>query len=266
MFDEIKTGFGRYLARYHAQLVPTTRALEEYCRREVARSIAWTPARVLDSADDMLAQWRSNDNTGQPGTSASLPVILVAVSREPTLSPDWQLQGGVPTSVTLPEDPKGRVFQMRQAQLDVRAQIAIFASDDPTARSLSIQYQMFVADLINRRFQCPYRFSGIEFDYPCMIESPDILFQNIPSEQKNLVILVADLTLRATVPLLQSPGFAAPNDGQGVPTDGFIPDDLPGFRTLRMITHNETGVPVHVLLTEQPDGTVIETKSTVPLL
>lgn len=264
MFDETKVGFGRYLGRFHAQLVPTTRALEEFCRRDVARAIAWTPARVLDSADDMLSQWRSNDNSGLPGTSATLPVILVAISREPSLSPDWQLQGGMPTDVTLPEDPKARVFRMRQAQLDVRAQIVIFASDDPTARSLGIQYQMWVADFANRRFDCPYQFSGIRFDYPCMIETPDILFQSVPSDQKNLVILVADVTLRATVPLLQSPGFAAANDGQGVPSDGFTPDDLPGFRTLRMITQNETGVPVHTLLTEQPDGTVAETKSAVP--
>ncbi len=244
--------------------MPTTRALEEYCRRDVVRAIAWTPARVLDSAEDMLAQWRSNDNSGAPGTSASLPVILVALSREPTLSPEWQQQLGDPIDVVLPNDPKQRVFKLRQAQMDVRAQIVIFASDDPTARSLSIQYALWVASLENRRFVCPFAFTGVSFDYPCMIETPDVLFQTVPSDQKNLAILVADLTLRPTVPLLRSPGFAQPNDGQGTPADGSSPDDLPGFRWLRQVTHNEAGRPVYVSLEEQSDGSVIEIRGTEP--
>lgn len=265
MFNEIKTGFGRYLARFHEQLVPTTRALEEYCRRDVVRAIAWTPARVLDSAEDMLAQWRSNDNSGAPGTSASLPVILVALSREPTLSPEWQQQIGDPVDVILPNDPKQRVFKLRQAQMDLRAQVVIFASDDPSARSLSVQYALWVASLQNRRFDCPYTFTGVPFDYPCMIETPDMLFQSVPSDQKNLAILVSDLTLRVTVPLLKAPGFAQANDGQGVPSDGHTPDDLPGFRVLRMITHSEAGRPVYVSLVEQEDGSVIETRSPEPI-
>lgn len=259
MFNEIKAGFGRYLGRFHQQLVPTTRALEEYCRRDLPTAIAWTPSRVLDSAEDMLAQWRTNDNSGAPGTSASLPVILVALSREPTLSPEWQQQLADPVDVVLPNDPKQRVFKLRQAQMDLRAQIVIFASDDPTARSLSVQYALWVSSLQNRRFSCAWSFTGVPFDYPCMIETPDVLFQAIPSEQKNMVILVADLTLRPTVPLLRAPAFEQPNDGQGV-----APDDLPGFRLLRQITHNEDGRSVYVSLEAQPDGSIVESRSTEP--
>ena len=127
--------------------------------------------------------------------------------------------------VTIPTDPKERVFGLRTVSGDIRAQIAIFAHDEPTAKSLASQFLLFLDATQNRRFTATYEFAGQTMDWPVQLETPDAPAMSIPSESTNLTILAIDITLKATVPLFDAPAYGQPNDGQGTPET----DDPAGY-------------------------------------
>ncbi|PFH08096.1 hypothetical protein BCF11_0448 [Collimonas sp. PA-H2] len=213
---ELKEAFGRYMGRYYASLTPTTRAMKSFAERGISKSIVWAPDRMIDQVQDMLAAWRKNDNDGGPGSSAHLPVMIVATGKDysPVLG-DFSRQVPEPEWVTLPGDPLNRLFQLRQMQGERRAQIVICAAEDETARSMAAQFTLFIAAVVNRRFDATYRFAGINHQWPVMLEATDVPAMNIDSGQKNLTILAIDLTLKETIPLFSGPKSGEQNDGKG---------------------------------------------------
>jgi hypothetical protein len=219
VFNPVKIGFGEFMTAFYGSLVPTTRAMHEYCVRGVAKSIQWAPGRMVDKAEEMLDSWRRNDTDSAPTQPAELPVMVVAIADDYTpTGRDFTRQVSESLSVMLPDDTKERVFGLRTIAADLRAQIVIFAADEPTARSIASQFALFLDVPANRRYTATYPFAGFDHEFPVQIESPDAPAINVPVDGvKNVKILALDITLKAEVPLFDAPKDGDPNDGQGTP-------------------------------------------------
>lgn len=228
MLQPIKTAFGEYMGRFYASIVPTTKALEPYVTRGLAKSIVWAPARMVDSAEEMLSSWQRNDTDSAPTQPANMPVIIVAMSKDyvPT-GRDFTRQVADPIMGIIPGDTKERVFGIRAIAGDIRAQIAIFAHDEPTAHSIAAQFLLFLDTVDSRRFTARYTFAGQNMDWPVQVESPDSPAMSIQSDAKNLTILAVDVTLKAEIPLLDAPATGQPNDGKGTPGSASDPSGHP---------------------------------------
>ena len=225
MLEPVKTAFGEFMGRFYAFITPTTKPLDGYVTRGLAKSIVWAPTRMVDAAEDMLASWQRNDTDTATTTPPKMPVIIVALARDytPTMR-DFTRQIADSEMVTLPGDTKERMFGVRIMAGDVRAQIAFFAQDEPTARSLAAQFLLFLDASPNRRFTARYQFAGQVIEHPVQIEATDSPAMSIASDSKNLVILVVDITLKAQIPLFNAPTEGQPNDGKGTPGSLTDPD------------------------------------------
>jgi len=218
MLEPVKVAFGQYMGRFYAGIQATTLPLKRYITRGLARSIVWAPSRMVDAAEEMHDQWLRAERDGVATRPQDLPVIIVAMARDYTpTGRDYTHQVADPQWVMLPDDPKERRFKLRTIAGDIRIQIAIFASDEPSARSLAAQWLLFVDSTDNRRFMAEQTFAGIKTRWPVQIESPEAPVMSIASEAKNLTILAVDLTLHASLPLFDAPAPGDPNDGKGIP-------------------------------------------------
>lgn len=218
MMQPLKEAFGAYMGRFYAGLVPTTKALNAYVERGLDKGILWAPARMIDAAEEMLASWQRNDTDQAPTQPTRMPIIIVAMASDYTPSArDFTVPIADPVMVTIPSDNKARAFGLRVIAGEVRAQIAFFAHDDATARSLAAQFVLFLDASPNRRFTARYPFAGQVMEWPVQIESSDTPAMSIQTEAKNLTILVVDVTLKAEIPLFDAPKVGEANDGKGVP-------------------------------------------------
>jgi len=127
MLKPVKVAFGKFIERYYASLVPTTEAILSFKSRGIPYSIVWAPARMVDSAEELLSKWFSSPIGGP---LPKLPVILVAMAKDyiPT-GRDFSRQIADETTVLFPEDDTNQPFGLRAVVGTIRAQIAIFAHD-----------------------------------------------------------------------------------------------------------------------------------------
>lgn len=218
MLEAVKAGFGGYMEVFYNSIIPTTKPLNEYIQRGFSKSAVWAPSGMVDAAEDMLAAWQRNDTDSAPTKPAKLPVIIVAVARDYTpTGRDFTRQVADSMEVIMPGDTKERAFGVRTVAGDIRAQVAIFAADEPTARSIASQFCLFLDAMPNRRFHANYTFAGVTQGWPVQIEAPDSPVISVQTGLKNVVIMAVDLTLKALIPLFDAPNEGEHNDGKGVP-------------------------------------------------
>jgi len=218
MFEPVKAGLGVFLQRFYVGLVPTTTGMHRFAARGFPNCVAWAPTRMIDKAEEMLAAWHKNDTDQAATRPPQLPAILVAIAKDYTpVSRSFGAQIADPIDVFIPGDPKHRYFEMRLVQGEVRAQVAIFAHDEPTAKSLAAQFLLFLDSSSNRGFKAVFPFAGVDNEFPVQVETPDSPAMNVDTGSKNMTVLVIDLTLICSIPLFQAPAEGEPNDGKGVP-------------------------------------------------
>jgi hypothetical protein len=226
--DPIKIAFGHYLRGFHSQLIADTRATVEFASRDFSKAAVWAPGRMIDQVEDMLASWRKNDTSQAARPNTALPIIIACMAKDFVPAPPEFGRGlGDAVDVILPDDPKERTFRMRAVVADIRTQIAIVAADDATARSIAMQLHTYTSAIGNRVFHASYRLAGMDDLWPVMLENPDLMAMASPSDVKNLTMLVLDIPLRATVPLLTVPKSTEPNDGLGGTSGGAGNTDNP---------------------------------------
>lgn len=248
MFQELKYAFGDVMARYRAELSPTTPQVQEFINRELAKSIAWASGRMVDEAETMLASWQKNDTDSADSSPYRLPVILIAMDNNTIMTgADYTQPVSNPNMVIIPEDPKERMFGLRTSVTDKRLQIAVFARDPHTAMSLAAQMTTFFTKIENRRFWPSYLWAGIGNKFPAQLESTDLAWINIKNGVNNLTILAADVNLKLTVPFYDAPKPGEANDGKGSGT----PDDPHGYPFIREI--DDMNPMTHPALTRGPD-------------
>lgn len=244
MFQPAKVAFGELMARFYERVMPTTTALGEYAQRGFPYSVAWAPSRMVDQAEAMLDAWQRNDSKQATTTPPDLPVVLVAMAKDWTpVSPAFGKQ--IPDSIPLifPDDPKERLFRARIVSGEVRVQMAVFASDEPSAKSLAAQLLLFFDSPEQRRFWATYSFAGFSHDYPVQVEQPDPPAQRVETNSRIVTALSVDLTLIATAPIFIAPKEGEPNDGKGVPGT----DDPAGFPLVEEVTHVDRGLSEFLL-------------------
>ena len=226
MFEPVKAGIGEFLQGFYREVAPTTKGLQEFRQRGFAQCVALAPARMVDQVAAMLGAWQRNDSAQAPTRPPKLPALVVAVAKDYTpASRDFTTQIADPVDVSFPVDGKQRYFQMKLIAGEVRAQLAVMASDEPTAKSLAAQFLLYLDSPSNRSFKARYPFAGIDHEFPVQIEAPDSPAMSIETDAKNLTLLAIDLTLKVSVPLFLAPEEGEPSDGKGVPGT----DDPAGF-------------------------------------
>lgn len=218
MFEPVKEGLGVFMQGFYSYLVPTTTPMKEFLERGFPYCVAWAPSRMIDKADEMLGAWQRNDTQQAATRPPKMPVVLVAVAKDYTpISGDFGTQIADPIDVFIPDDPKNRYFEMRMVAGEVRAQIAIFAQDEPTAKSLAAQFLLYLSSPSSRGYYAIFPFAGVDNKLPVQIEAPDNPAMSIETGTKNLTVLAIDITLRCSIPLFHAPAFGEPNDGKGIP-------------------------------------------------
>ena len=245
--EPIQVAFGTYLEEWFENvLVADTPALAEYAGRAFKNAAVWAPGRMIDQVDDMLDSYRKNDNSQVTQPKTKLPILIVAMAKDFVPAPPEYGRGlGDYVDVMIPDDAKKRLFRMRVAVADVRMQIAIVAADSPSAKSLAMQLHLYMSAIENRVFYSTYKLAGFDEKWGCMLELPDIMAMNSPTQEgvKNMTVLVLDVNFRATVPFLKAPKASQPNDGQGSGnTDNpFAPDYNPnGYLTVQEVHGKDT--------------------------
>ncbi len=243
LIHPVKVALGEYLARFHAEFVPDTSAAREWADRGSAHALMFTPGRMIDAVEDMLASYRKNNNDGRASGSARLPIVLVAMDKgyTPTMG-DYGRQVAERIPFVFPTDTLRRVFKVRVIQGEVRTQAAIVASDEPTARSIAMQLGLFLAALENRNLAARFNFAGIETAWPFQIQTPDVQMINMPGEAKNLTVLTVDVMLRVTLPLYEAPREGEPNDGLGLGAGH--PTSPHGYPVVRRVDLLDQAVPI----------------------
>lgn len=217
MFEPVKVAFGEFMGRFYDQLIATTQPMEEFVARGLSRSIMLAPGRMIDAADSMFRKYLRIEHEDTDVTLPhKLPVILCAFARDFSVTGrDYSRLVGDRQMVVLPDDPKQRMFGLRMMSADIRVQVVVFATDEPSAKSIAGQFALFLDETFNRRFWATYRFAGVDCTFPCQIDSPEVYPALVQNDARNLTILAMDLTLKCAAPLFDAPKEGEPNDGKG---------------------------------------------------
>jgi hypothetical protein len=146
-----------------------------------------------------------------------------------------------------PDDPHQRAYKIRLGYGDYRAQIAIIAPEAATAHSLAYQFNLYTNDVARRRFKFVHEFAGQQHEFSALLENIDVASISQQLEQDNLTGLVADINVRATIPLFIAPGVNQPNDGKEAPA---------GFPVVSGVSIVGTSTSLHSAAWIDGDGTV----------
>lgn len=214
----LEIGLGDYMGEYHAALVGDTPGVDEFIQRGLARSIVRVPGRMVDRVEDMLKAWRKNENKPGPGQSPMLPAVFVGMSKDfAPVTPDWAVAVGTPAFVEIPGDEHQRAYKVRVSVNEYRAQIVFAAAEPLSGHSLAMQFHLWANGPRGRRFTHVHRFAGMEHAFPASLENIDLGAVSTETEQKDVTLLVADMIVRASIPLFQAPKDGEPNDGKPAP-------------------------------------------------
>lgn len=232
MFEPVKAGLGSFMQRFYRTIVPTTTPMREFVERGFPYCVAWAPSRMVDKVEDMLSAWQRNDTNQGPTRPPKMPVMLVAVAKDYTpISGDFGMQIADSVEVMIPGDEKNRYFEMRMVAGEIRAQIAVFAQDEPTAKSIAAQFLLFLSSPSNRGFHAVFPFAGVDNRFPVQFEARDSPAMNIDTGVNNLTVLAIDLNLRCSIPLFNAPDIGEANDGKGTPGT----DDPAGYPLVQQV-------------------------------
>jgi hypothetical protein len=249
LLTPIEIGLAQYMVGWHGSLIGDTQFMQEFAARPVAKSIVWVPGRMVDSVDDMLKSWRQNENNAGPGLSSMLPVVFLALDLNymPVL-PEYSV--AVPeTPFVFPGDELERVYHVSTVCNEYKAQVVFVAPEKQTGHSMLVQFNTWTTQgPKGRRFYSEYEFAGFKSKWPCVLEAIDIGGVNSPVDQPNIRILVADLTIRATVPTFRSPGAGQQNDGKAAPAGYPVVIDIESLGTLEGALGAHTGTHISTTL------------------
>lgn len=232
MFEPVKAGLGVFMQGFYKTVVPNTTPLKEFVTRGFPYCAAWAPSRMVDKVEDMLGAWQRNDTMQAATRPPKLPVMIISVAKDYTpIGGDFSTQIADPVDIMIPGDEKHRHFEMRLMAGEVRAQIAIFATDEPSAKSLAAQFLLYMSSPSNRGYSAIYPFAGVDNKLPVQFEVRDAPAMSIDTGAKNLTALAIDLTLRCSIPLFYAPEEGEANDNKGIPGT----DDPAGYPLVQQV-------------------------------
>lgn len=214
-FDQIKAGYAQYLNRWREGLYADyvdTKGVRSFMDKPFGQAVKWVAGRMIDDAEAMLSAYVKNEN-GPPGKSTLFPVLLLGMDETFVgTGADW---GGDHIARTLQQfEEGGSWYGYKHVMQDRRLQMVIIASEGGTAQSLAAQLSSFIKEPSNRYFNATYTFGQYSIPMPQTVESVRIDWADVkPEGIKNIKILIADLTLKCSIPYIDAPAAGAPNDG-----------------------------------------------------
>lgn len=228
-FDQIKEGFAQYLQRWRGGLYEDyadTKAVQSFMAKPFSEAVKVASSRMVDDAEAMLAAYQKNKN-GEDGKTTLFPVLLFAMDESVAgTGADW---GGDHIGRTMQQiEEGGSWYGYKHVMLDRRLQIVIIASEGGSAQSLAAQLSSFIKEPSNRYFDAIYQFGQYKVPMPQTLESVRIDWMEVkPEGIKNIKILVADLTIKCSIPFFDAPAAGAPNDGSNK-----VPPGYPSIQSL----------------------------------
>jgi len=205
--QQFKEALAAWVVRFHRQIAPMTPALSEFVGRDASSAVALVPGRMVDAAEDMLTLWMRNEPKGGPTKPHKLPVILVAVARDPNPTMVGRNRSiSSPVHVILPGDVKERVFELKTMARDYRAQLLFVAQDSDTAESLAMQFGLWLENWRNQVFDVKWEFAGNDVMWPAQLESPDVAPSVIATDAKSVTMIAVDVSFCSTQPIYRAVG------------------------------------------------------------
>lgn len=222
-FDQIKIGFAQYLKRWRDGLYADyadTKAVQAFMAKPFNQAVMVASSRMVDDAEAMLVAYQKNKN-GEDGKSTLFPVLLFAMDENFIgTGADW---GGDQIGRTMQQiEEGGSWYGYKHVMQDRRLQMVIIASEGGSAQSLAAQLSSFIKEPSNRYFDAEYQFGQYKVPMPQTLESVRVDWMEVkPDGVKNIKILVADLTLKCSIPFFDAPAAGAPNDGSDKNPPGY---------------------------------------------
>jgi hypothetical protein len=144
---------------------------------------------------------------------------------------------------------------------EYKAQVVFVAPEKQTAHSMIAQFNRWTTQgPTGRRFSSEYEFVGFKSRWPVVLEAIDIGGVNTPlGEQTNIRVLIADLTIRATVPMFRAPKEGEPNDGKLAPAGYPVVIDIEALGTLEGALGSQRGTLTSTTLDD--DGNIVQERS-----
>jgi hypothetical protein len=191
------------LADFRAWCKPETKFAAAWKERPFRQAVAACKAQLIDDAEGMLTEWRKSESANVTGgTTAFIPVMLTSVAAIEA-PPELDQVRGIPywIETTLPNDPQGRIVQMRTVPKAVRAQIAYFCTNPHDAASIADQFCAYMTDENKRRILVTYDLGDGVTDQWQMVVFENNLFPDlVSSEAKNMHIITVTVTMLGLVP------------------------------------------------------------------
>ncbi|MFM0608634.1 hypothetical protein PQR05_29310 [Paraburkholderia sediminicola] len=256
----LELGLGAYMGGFHASIEPDTQSMVEFAARDLARAIAWVPGRMIDDVQAIITEWRKNDNTGAPGLSSMLPAVFVGLAKDfsPVL-PEFGI-AAPSMAFAFPDDELQRMYRVSTVCNEYRGQVVFVAPEGVTAHSLMLQFNRWTTQgPTGRRFSCAHTWNGFTTKWPAVLETIDYGGVNVSVEQSNLTVLVADLTVRATVPIFTAPREGQPNDGKTAPAGYPVVVEIDSLGTFRGAAGPAKGASIKT--TVDDDGNIVQVRT-----
>lgn len=220
---------GTVMRDFRRWMMAETEHADAWKARPLNESVAGCKARMIDDVEAMLADWRKNQNADKPGTSAFLPVALLATAAV-TMPPDLSQLVGIPywLDVAIPGQAEGEEHKvkMRTIPLAVRAQVVYFSTNPHDASSFANQFAAYMTDDANRRFDVLYELGGGVVDaWPMTVFENSLMPDSAQVGESNLSVVTVDFTMAGLVP--QVIGLRLDADGNPVGPDQTTDPDTP---------------------------------------
>lgn len=228
-FDQIKIGFAQYLQRWRDGLYADytdTKAVQSFMAKPFSQAVKVAASRMVDDAEAMLEAYQKNKN-GEDGKTTLFPVLLFAMDENFVgTGADW---GGDQIGRTMQQiEEGGSWYGYKHVMQDRRLQMVIIASEGGSAQSLAAQLSSFIKEPSNRYFDAVYQFGQYKVPMAQTLESVRVDWMEVKQDGvKNIKILMADLTLKCSIPFFDAPAAGAPNDGSDK-----VPPGYPVVQTL----------------------------------
>lgn len=226
----IKNAWVRLLFDFRAELVPETPLLDKWKGRAPFTAIRASQGRMIDDVEEMLKSYR--EEVGEKvGENAVLPVMITAVA--PITSPPTATQV-IQVPYFIDTEVNGIPIKLRLVSKSIRCQIAFFSTNPHDVNSLADQFCTYMLNEDKRRFPVNVplisandKEKAITAPFFATVFENELYPSEIPTTEKNLSVVVIDVTLVMPYPYVQQKGLS--NVGAGASKNGQVNTQMVDF-------------------------------------
>lgn len=201
----VKQAFAAHLLRGVDEILPVTNEMKNWLKRPRETRALLCADRMIDDVEKLLKKYHNTQKDSSNGIHAPLPVILVAFGKEASpIASDRNRLLPNPQLIQLAEN--GEYYKMRCDFIEQRVQIAFFAHTSETAKAMTSQMRLYLAQFCQFQFPVAWQFGGYDFELsanltemPASDELADL------ADRTNLTVLTWTLTLECQIPYLTAP-------------------------------------------------------------